>query len=173
MAETTSTTTTTDPATQTSPADPANTDHAAQTQTSEQSAELESLKATNATYENTLKAIFGVQDGEELGDVAKHIADYNKALKTKSAAVNDRIITAEIKSLQGYDNKLLAKVIDRTGIKVNDDSTITGLTEAITAAEKEYPAVVVKKETKQTYTPLNPAATGDGVQTMNDLIRRR
>lgn len=177
MADTTSTTTTTDPATNpanTDPTntDPTNTDPATQTTASEQSTELETLKATNTTYENTLKTIFGVKDGEELGDVAQRMADYNKAVETKSVAVNDRIITAEIKSLQGYDSKLLAKVIDRTDIKVSDDGTVTGLTEAITAAEKEYPAVVQKTD-KKTYAPLNPVLTDNSGTTMNDLIRGR
>lgn len=173
MAETTSTTTpATDPTVQTPQSDPADTDPAAQTFSSKQ-AELESSKATNTTYENTLKTIFGVKDGEELGDVSQRIDEYNRLLETKAAAINDRIITAEIKSLQGYDSKLLAKVIDRTNIKVSDDGTVTGLTEAITAAEKDYPAVVAKKETKQAYVPLNPPTAQGGEQTMNDLIRQR
>lgn len=58
----------------------------------------------------------GVADGEELGDINKRITDFNSNLQAKLSAVNDKIIAAEIKSLQGYDSKLLAKVIDRSNI---------------------------------------------------------
>lgn len=162
----------TNPTEPTTPADPStNPTEPTDPKPPESSAELETLKTTNTAYENALKSIFGISDGEELGDVAQQLADYTNMLETKAAAVDDRIITAELKAIQGYDNKLLAKVIDRTNIKVADDGTVTGLTEAIAAAEKEYPAVVVKTATKP-YAPLNPAPTTGSGTNMNDLIRK-
>ena len=135
--------------------------------------ELETLRTTNATYEKVLKAIFGVAESELLGDVNEHLSIYNSNLEAKNTAVNDRIITAEIKALQGYDTKLLAKVIDRSNIKVAEDGTVTGLAEAVKTASTEYPAVVVK-ENKESYAPYHPADTKQTTQlTMNDIIRRK
>lgn len=37
--------------------------------------ELEKLRSDNKLYENTLRSIFGVADGEELGDINKRITD--------------------------------------------------------------------------------------------------
>ena len=116
--------------------------------------ELERLRSDNRLYEKTLKGILGVADGEELGDINKRITDFNSNLQAKLSAVNDKIIAAEIKSLQGYDTKLLAKVID---IEVNEVGTITGLQEAVATATEEFPAVVIKKDKSAPYAPYHPA----------------
>ncbi len=135
--------------------------------------ELEALKTTNTTYEKTLKSIFGVADDEELGDLTQRMETYNNSMQSKLSAVNDKIIAAELKSLQGYDTKLLAKVIDRSNIRVSEDGTVTGLTEAVETAAKEFPAVVKKQDSKP-YAPYNPAGTGNGThKTMNDIIRNK
>lgn len=107
--------------------------------------ELEKLRSDNKLYENTLRGILGVADGEKLGDINKRITDFNSNLQAKLSAVNDKIIAAEIKSLQGYDSKLLAKVIDRSNIKVNDDGTITGLQEAVATAAGDFRRLLSKK----------------------------
>lgn len=141
----------------------------------EGNAELEALKTTNTTYEKTLKSIFGVADDEELGDIAQRVEAYNNSMQAKITAVNEKIISAELRAMQGYDTKLLAKVIDRSGITVADDGTVTGLQEAVETAVKEYPAVVAKKDSKP-YAPYNPAGAGDNGganKTMNDIIRRK
>ena len=136
--------------------------------------ELEMLRSDNKLYENTLRSIFGVADGEELGNINKRIAEFNGNLQAKLSAVNDKMIAAEIKSMQGYDSKLLAKVIDRSNIKVNDDGTITGLQEAVATAAEEFPAVVVKQEKSSApYAPYHPAGEPAAKRTMNDILRRR
>lgn len=119
--------------------------------------ELEKLRPNNRLHEKTLKGILGVADGEELGDINKRITDFSSNLQAKLSAVNDKIIAAEIKSLLGYDSKLLAKVIDRSNIKVNEDGTITGLQEAVATAAEEFPAVVIKKDKSAPYAPYHPA----------------
>ena len=135
--------------------------------------ELEKLRSDNKLYENTLRSIFGVADGEELGNINKRIAEFNGNLQAKLSAVNDKMIAAEIKSMQGYDSKLLAKVIDRSNIKVNDDGTITGLQEAVATAAEEFPAVVIKKDKSAPYAPYHPAGEPATKRTMNDILRRR
>lgn len=137
-------------------------------------AELTELKANNTTYKNALKSIFGIAAADELGDINKHMADFNNAVQAKIAVANEKIITAEIKALQGYDSKLLAKVIDRSNIKVDDNGTVTGLQEAVETAAKEYPAVVIKpSESTPPYAPYHPGSTTSTGKTMNDIIRSK
>ena len=69
--------------------------------------------------------------------------------------LNTRLINAEIDSLDGYNSKLLSRLIDRATIKVNDDNSITGLREAAMAVEKEYPTV--RQAGREPVIPPNPA----------------
>ncbi len=134
--------------------------------------ELETLKQSRTEYEKALKSIFGVADEEELGDLSQRMTAYNDSLKQKQALIDSKIITAELKSLQGYDTKLLAKVLDYGDIKVSEDGTVTGLKEAVKSAEKEYPAVILK-QTNEPYAPYHPVGTSDTHKSMNDIIRNR
>lgn len=136
----------------------------------EDNAELKALKTANSTYEKTLKSILGVADDEELGDIAQRVEAYNNSMQAKITAVNEKIISAELRAMQGYDTKLLAKVIDRSGITVADDGTVTGLQEAVEAAAKEYPAVVTKKDSKP-YAPYNPAPVHTPPMTTEEFFK--
>lgn len=80
--------------------------------------ELEKLRSDNRLYENTLRGILGVADGEELGDINKRITDFNSNLQAKLSAVNDKMIAAEIKSLQGYDSSCLQKSLTEATSKL-------------------------------------------------------
>ena len=119
--------------------------------------------------EKAIRTAFGLKEDEEIGDVEQRI----KARETTILqAANNRLIAAELKGLEGYDQKLLSKVIDLTTVKIDDKGNVTGIKEAAEAAAKEYPAV--KSGTKSSFVPSNPAA-GSGAanpnQSMNDLIR--
>lgn len=95
--------------------------------------------------ENALRSLLGLKEGEELGDLNTRITTYQQTQEqTHNAAAqkaNERLIQAEIRALEGYDTKLLAKLIDRSKITVADDGTVNGLTEAAEAAAEEFPAV--------------------------------
>lgn len=97
------------------------------------------------SYETALRTALGVKDGEELGDLNARLATYqqnnDQAQATALQKANDRLIKAEMRTLEGYDHKLLAKVIDLSGVKVSDDGAVTGLKEAAEAAAEEYPSV--------------------------------
>lgn len=122
-----------------------------------------------ATTEKSIRVALGLKDDEELGDIEQRIrARESSTLQ----AANNRLIAAELKGLEGYDQKLLSKVIDLTNVKVDDKGEVTGIKEAAEAAAKEYPAV--KTGTKASFVPPNPAAGSGNTnpnQTMNDLIR--
>lgn len=126
------------------------------------------LKASN--YEKSIRAALGLKDDEDIGDIAKRLTE--REAKTLKAA-NDRLIAAELRALEGYDHKLLSKVIDLSGVKVDEQGNVTGVKEAAEAAAKEFPAV--KLGTKQPYVPPNPGPTGgNGANPnaiMNALIR--
>lgn len=120
--------------------------------------------------EKAIRTAFSLKDDEEIGDIEQRI----KARETSILqAANDRLIAAEMKGLEGYDQKLLSKVIDLTTVKIDDKGNVTGIKEAAEAAAKEYPAVK-SSGTKSSFVPPNPAAgsgTANPNQTMNDLIR--
>ena len=117
-----------------------------------------------STYETALRKIFKLADGEELGDIDGKL--------TELEAEHEKLITASLNALDGYNTKLLARLIDRSKITVDENGNITGLEEAVKAVSDEFPAVIVKKESaKKPFVPINPAQQTSTSQTMNDLIR--
>lgn len=97
------------------------------------------------SYEGALRTVLGLKDGEELGDLNARLSAYQQnQTKQQSAALeaaNKRLIGAEIRTLEGYDHKLLEKLIDLSNVKVSEDGTVTGLKEAAEAAARDFPAV--------------------------------
>lgn len=125
-------------------------------------------------YEKSIRKFLNLQDGEEIGDLDARLSAYAEQQDKAIKAANDNLITASIYQLQGYDTKLLAKLIDRSGITISPDGTVVGLTAAVKAVETEFPAVVItKQEQKKPFVPINSTSGGSTEQTMNDLIRRR
>lgn len=117
------------------------------------------------SLEKALRKVLGVADGEELGDIDNRITAFSQAnetaLQNAIKTANDRLIAAEIRSLEDYEHKLLEKVIDRTKITVDENGVVKGLDEAVKAAEEEFPAV------KKTEMPP-PYAGGTGNHPMNN-----
>lgn len=112
------------------------------------------------TYEAVLRKALGLKDGEELGDLDGRLTTYQqvqqKQLNDALTVANQRLIGAELKAMEGYDHKLLSKVIDLSKVTVDDKGEVTGLKEAVEAAVKEFPAV--KAAQRPQYVPQNPAA---------------
>lgn len=108
--------------------------------------ESASYRTRAKAYEGALRTVFGLKDGEELGDLNARLDAYQQnQTKQQTAALetaNKRLIGAEIRTLEGYDHKLLEKLIDLSGIKVAEDGTVTGLKEAAEAVAKDFPAVL-------------------------------
>ncbi len=129
--------------------------------------------AKTKVYENALRKIFGLSAEEELGDVDRRITELEQKNENIVQAAKSSIITANINAMQGYDTKLLRKVIDLSSVEVDENGNITGLDAAVKTAETEYPAVKLPKEIKQPYVPVNPPTAVNTAVTMNDLIRRR
>ena len=133
-------------------------------------------RTTAKTYESTLRTMLGLKDGEEMGDLNARVAAFQQAqqkqLDDTITAANQRLISAELKALQGYDHKLLAKVIDLSKVKVDNQGNITGIKEAAEAAAKEFPAV--NATGRPQYAPTNPAEnmpTGSGEITREAFLK--
>lgn len=96
-------------------------------------------------YEGALRSVLGLKDGEELGDLNARLSAYQQNQTNQQCAAqeaaNKRLIGVEMRALEGYDHKLLEKVINLTNVKVGEDGVVTGLKEAAEAAAAEYPAV--------------------------------
>lgn len=140
--------------------------------------EAAGYRTTAKTYESTLRTVLGLKEDEEIGNLGARVTAWQQAQQTAAnnaiAKANQRLINAEIKSLEGYDQKLLAKVIDLSNVKVDEQGNVTGVKEAAETAAKEFPAV--KAIQRLPYVPINPAGTTPEKaenQKMNDLIRGR
>lgn len=112
-------------------------------------------------YQAHLRSLMGLGADVEINDtmVSNFIKDQGKAQAEALKTANDRLISAEIKALQGYDAKLVDRLVDRTKITIGDDGTITGLTEQLTALETEFPAI---KTAAPSGGGANPAGGGAG-----------
>ena len=101
-------------------------------------------------YESKLKSIIGLKDDDEISDdkITAYQTKHQQELTATITKANDRLLQAEIKSLEGYDHKLVSRLMDKSKIKIDEDGNITGLNEAITELEKEFPQI--KKSSTQT-----------------------
>lgn len=121
------------------------------------------------SYEGALRTVLGLKDGEELGDLNARLSAYQQnQTKQQSAALeaaNKRLIGAEMRTLEGYDHKLLEKLIDLSNVKVSEDGTVTGLKEAAEAAAKDFPAV------RKSPPPFSRGAKGPAEGTENKKDR--
>ena len=127
------------------------------------------------THEVTIGSVrkaFGLKDDEEIGDVSERLTKVQQAALEQA---NSRLIKAEMKSLDGYDLKLLEKLIDLKDVKVDDEGNVTGIKEAAEAVAKEYPAVKsTATPPRSQFAPTNPTTGGPEAvpnKVMNDLIR--
>ena len=115
---------------------------------------------TRATEVDTgLRKAFGLEPDADCSDMNALLTARDGQTTAKALEkANTRLITAEIKGLQGYNTALLERLIDRGSIKVGDDGVVTGAKEAAEAAAKQFPAVLTKTQSREQWAPKNPAA---------------
>ena len=105
--------------------------------------EAKENRIARKAVEAKLKKLIGLKDDEDLDD-AKIVA-YQTAQQTQLTAAqqkaNEKLLLAEIKSLDGYDVKLVARLLDKSKVTIADDGTVTGLKEAVEALALEFPQV--------------------------------
>jgi len=109
----------------------------------------------NQPTKDELKAFKEYQETQKT-DAEKAI-EAQKQIDGKITAANERLIKAEIKGLDGYDTKLLSRLVDKSLITVDDNGDVTGLEEQLEALEAEFP-MIKKQVQQQTGTGANPPA---------------
>ena len=128
------------------------------------------------TAESALRTVFGLKDTDDLGDVNARLTAYQQAqttaLNEAITKANNLLISAAIKGKSEYDTDLLEQLIDRSKITVEDDGTMEGLDEAITAVETKFP--VVKKTNVPNASRSTPGLkeTGDKKEQANRALRQ-
>ena len=112
------------------------------------------------------KTLLGLTEEDSLDDAK--IAEYQNKQIAKEAAfmqkANSKLITAEIKSLDGYNSKLVEALLDKSKLEIGEDGVINGLQEAVEALATEYPEIKLQRAAPG----VNPPPTG--TKTASDEI---
>ena len=113
-------------------------------------------------YVTLLQKVTGLQDedfdeAKVMGWKNSYESEWQKKNTETLTKANERLLQAEIKSLDGYDAKLVSRLLDRSKVKITEDGAIEGLTEAVEALVTEFPQV--KKAAVVNQTGANPPPT--------------
>lgn len=105
------------------------------------------------------KDIIGLKPEDSLKDesITLYKENLTKNMNTALEKANERLLQAEIKSLDGYDVKLVSRLLDRSKVMIEEDGTVKGLKEAITALEEEFPQIRKGTQTGGANPPPNNA----------------
>ena len=96
-------------------------------------------------YRLQLAKLLGLKDEDDVDD-SKITAFQEKSQKEREALIqkaNARLLAAEIKALDGYNAKLVDRLLDKSKVTVEEDGTIKGLKEAVEELAKEFPEVKI------------------------------
>ena len=121
--------------------------------------EAKTNRLAKKAAELKLKTLIGLKDDEDVDDtkITAYQAKQQDAITAAMQKANARLISAEIKSLEGYDSKLVERLLDKSKLKIDDDGNVTGLKEAITALEVEFPLI---KKSAPAGAAANPPLAG-------------
>ena len=105
------------------------------------------------------KDIIGLKPEDPLKDesITLYKENLTKNMNAALEKANERLLQAEIKSLDGYDVKLVSRLLDRSKVTIEEDGTVKGLKEAITALEEEFPQIRKGTQTGGANPPPNNA----------------
>lgn len=101
-----------------------------------------------ATLKSKVKSLIGLKDEEEVDDskLTAFTKQQNDKITQVMEKANARLIQAEIKSLDGYDTKLVEKLIDKSTVVIAEDGT-SNIKTLVEALAIEFPVI------KQTQAP--------------------
>ena len=124
--------------------------------------ENKSHRLRGKQYLTLLQKVTGLQDedfdeAKVMGWKNSYESEWQKKNTETLTKANERFLQAEIKSLDGYDAKLISRLLDRSKVKITEDGAIEGLTEAVEALVTEFPQV--KKAAVVNQTGANPPPT--------------
>jgi len=108
--------------------------------------EAKTNRLAKKSAEAKLKTLLGLKEDEDIDDakITAYQASLTKAQNDAIAKANARLITADIKSLEGYNAKLVEALIDKSKVTIADDGT-TNVKELVAALEVEFPQIKVGK----------------------------
>lgn len=123
--------------------------------------EAKSFRVNAKNYEAKLREALELSSDADISNLDNLIKS-KKEMSTKmveSAIIkaNDRLIKAEIKSLEGYNAKLVEKLLDKSKITIDDDGNVLGVKEALATLEIEFPEI--KKGIVVSTQPPNPSGS--------------
>lgn len=126
--------------------------------------EAKTNRLNRKAAETKLRTILKLADDEEVDDkkVTAYLEEQDKTYQDIISKANDRLIAAEIRNLEGYDAKLVERLLDKSKITIDDEGQVIGLPVAIEELEKEFPQI--KKAFNQN-TGANPPLQ----ETMSEL----
>lgn len=89
------------------------------------------------------KKLIGLKDDEDFDDakITAYQARQQDEITNALKKANERLLLAEIKSLEGYDYKLVDRLLNKATITVTDTGEIKGLKEAVEALTVEFPQI--------------------------------
>jgi hypothetical protein len=117
-----------------------------------------------------LRKALGLEPDADCSDLDALLMERDAQMESAALKkANDRLITAEIRSLTGYDMPLLERLIDRSGIAVGDDGAVTGVAEAAEAVSKQFPAAKKAQQEPPKWSPSNPAPSGTPEKKPNEM----
>lgn len=134
--------------------------------------EAKENRLSKKAVESKLKKILGLKDEDDISD--EKIAAFQTNQQTQLTAAlqkaNDRLLQAEIRGLDGYEPKLVERLLDKSKVKIADDGTVTGLAAAVEALAIEFPQV---KKVVGAGGGANPPPSGNGKEELEDAALRK
>jgi len=111
--------------------------------------QTKTLQETNTANLSKVKAFFGLKPEDELDD--SKMESFKNSLITKA---DTKLILAEIKSLDGYDTKLVERLLDKSKLTISENGDVTGLKETVEALALEFPLIKIQSRSGGANPPL-------------------
>jgi len=120
--------------------------------------EAKRTRLSKKEAESEIKKILGLEEDAELNEdtVKAYQKKVQQDITDKTDKANDKLIKAEIKDLDGYNNKLVNALLDKSKLTISENGDVDGLKDAIEALEVEYPEI----KTQKAPSGVNPQFTG-------------
>lgn len=124
--------------------------------------ENKTRRLSEKTANTRIRTLLGLKEDDEIDDAKITAFQTTQTQKITAAEqkANAKLILAEIKSLDGYNPKLVSALIDKSKLTISDDGTITGLKEAVEALAVEYPEIKKTSGTPPAAGGANPPPAG-------------
>jgi len=128
-----------------------------------------------AKFGATLREILGLGADDTVDDarITAYRAKIQQDIDAANNKSNEKLIKAEIKSLDGYNTKLVDALLDKSKLEFGEDGEIKGLKEAVKALEVEYPEIKLQKAASGVNPPpTNITTASDKYNELKNQVRK-